>query len=525
MLIAAVAIVFSLHAPPKHYTGIGNYHRPVTTQSVEAQAYFDQGLAFLYGFNKEAACDAFKEAARLDPDCAMAYWGIAMADGPDINAPTIGSESEKEATESLAKAKQAHASEVERQLVNAAILRYQSPPPNDQSPLYQNYASKMREVWHNFPTDPDVGAAFAESMMDLHPWAQWHRDGTPEEGTLEIIDTIRAVLKVSPDNPLALHMYIHAAEAGPHPEWAEPSADRLLNLLPGVSHMVHMPSHTYVRIGRWQDAIDSNAAAIKANLTGAGLSDPYGRHNQEMLAYAAMMIGQRKLAVDAVDKMFTSLRQGKLEAVDRANDGYTPMTLEVRVRFGLWDEILAIPESSQPWPLGRAVRHYARGIAFAAKGNLPDALAEQKAFEAAAPAAGTGQVGRSSGITIVEICRHMLAGEIALAQDHNDQAVQELTLAVKAEDNLGYDEPPDWIMPTRHALGAVLVKAKRYKEAEAVYRADLANLPHNGWALYGLSKSLQAQGQTAASKASLAEFKRVWAKSDTPIVSSCMCVR
>lgn len=525
MLIAAVAIVFSLSAPPKLYTGTGSYHRVVTTQSKEAQAYFDQGLAFLYGFNKEAANDAFHEAARLDPGCAMAYWGIAMANGPDINAPTIGAESEKEATEALAKARQGHASEVERQLIDAAILRYQSPPPNDQYPLYQNYASKMREVWHNFPTDPDVGAIFAESMMDLHPWAQWHKDGTPEEGTMEIIDTIRAVLKISPDQPLALHMYIHAAEGGPHPEWAEQSADRLLNLLPGVSHMVHMPSHTYVRIGRWQDAIDSNAAAIKANLTGAGLSDPYGRHNQEMLAYGAMMTGQRKLALDAIDKMFTSLRDGKLQAVDRKDDGYTPMTLEVRVRFGLWDEILSIPESSQPWPIGRVVRHYARGIAFAAKGNLPDALAEQKAFEAAAPAARTGQVGRTSGNVIVEICRHMLAGEIALAQDRLDLAAQELSLATKAEDNLGYDEPPDWIMPTRHALGAVLVKAKRYKEAEAVYRADLASLPHNGWSLYGLSKALQGQGQKAASKTCLAEFKKVWAKSDTPIMSSCMCVK
>lgn len=526
MIFACLALGLAIqNDPPRHFDGLGHYSRPITTQSAECQRYFDQGLALMYGFNKEEALNAFREAARLDPDCAMADWGIAMADGPDINYTTIGASQAKEAIQALAKAEAGHASEVERALIDAALVRYQDPLPSDQGTLFRAYADKMREVWHRFPNDADVGATFAESMMDLHPWAQWRRDGTPEEGTMEIIDTIRAVLKFSPNHPLALHMYIHAAEGGPHPEWAEEGADRLLTLEPGVSHMVHMPSHTYVRVGRWQDAIDSNAAAIKANLTGAGLNDPYGRHNQEMLGYAAMMIGQRKLAVAAFDKMFTSLRDGQLDTNASAVDGYTPMNLEVRVRFGLWDEILAIPEGPQSWPIGRAVRHCARGVAFAAKGDLASSIAEQKEFETAASAGNQGEVGRNSGKAILEICRQMLAGEIALAQDHKDQAIQYLAKAVEAEDNLNYDEPPDWIMPTRHALGAVLVKAGRYKEAEAVYREDLKRLPHNGWSMYGLSKALQGEGQAAASKAELVAFKKVWAKSDTPIVSSCMCVK
>jgi len=530
-MTTALALAILMSAPPVHYEGLGAYHRPVSSSSVEAQRYFDEGLAFLYGFNKGQARLNFLEAARLDPNCVMAYWGVAMADGPDINNPYVGPNEAKEAVECLAKAEDAKPTGAEKELIQAAKARFQSPPPKDRAPLNAAFASRMRAVWQHFPKDPDVGAVFAESMMDLHPWALWHRDATPEEGTLEVLDTLRSVLKRSPKHPLALHMFIHATEGGPHPEWAEESANMLLHLQPGISHMVHMPSHTYVRVGRWQDAIDSNTAAIKANLVGhakygdLGLNDPYGRHNQEMLAYAAMMTGQRKLAVTAIDRMFTSYSGEKLATMAAEVDGYTPMTLEVRVRFGMWDEILATPETAESYPIARAVRHYARGLAFAAKGDIQSAVSEQTEFESASKEANAGEVGLNSGKSIMEICRHMLAGEIQLAKGEMGEAVRELTAAVEAEDNLNYDEPPDWIMPTRHALGAVLVKAGRYKDAEAIYRSDLQKLPNNGWSLYGLAKALQGQKKAAESKAQLAKFHKTWARSDTPIVSSCMCVK
>ena len=517
------------------YDGLGSYTRKITTDSREAQRYFNQGLAFLHGFNHRAAIRAFQQAAEIDPECAMTHWGVALACGPHINSMAVPPPAAELAWKELGLAQKnaGNASPVERALIDALAKRYANPQPEDRSGLDRAYADAMREVWKKYPKDPDVGALFAEAMMNLRPWDQWTPDGKPQPGTDEIIGTLNAVLTLNSNHPLANHLYIHAVEASPNPERAMAAADRLRNLQPGLAHNVHMPSHIDIRTGQWLKAVDTNAKAVEADQrhrkifgTAKGFLNVYVAHNRHMLAYAAMMTGQRDLAMKHIRAMVAEMPADFVEENALQAEGNVAMPLEVMVRFGLWDEILAEPEkyTDKMW-FTRAFHHAARAIAYAAKGDTVNARKAQSIFlERAKLVPKEDFVSNNSCEALLAVAIPMVEGEILIAEGKIDSGIEQLRAAVQKEDALKYDEPPGWLIPVRHSLGAVLMKQQRFAEAEQVYRDDLARLPENGWSLFGLAESLRKQKKNADEVAQTqAKFEKVWAKADLTITTSCLC--
>ena len=517
------------------YDGLGAYSRKITTKSAEAQHYFDQGLGFLQGFNHRAAIRAFQQAAELDPECAMAHWGVALACGPHINSMAVPLPAAELAWQELQLAQKnaENASPVERALIDALAKRYANPQPEDRSGLDRAYADAMREVWKNYPTDPDVGAFFAEAMMNLRPWDQWTPDGKPQPGTDEIIATLDAVLKLNSNHPLANHLYIHAVEASPHPERAIAAADRLRNLQPGLAHNVHMPSHIDIRTGQWLKAVHTNEKAVEADerhrkVFGApkGFLNVYIAHNRAMLAYAAMMTGQRDLATKHIRAMVAETPADFVEENALQAEATVAMPMEVMVRFGMWDEILAEPEkyTDKMW-FTRAFHHAARAIAYAAKGDTANARKAQSVFLKRAKLVPKEDfLSNNSCEALLAVAIPMVEGEILIAEGKVDSGIEQLRAAIQKEDALKYDEPPGWMIPVRHSLGAVLMKQQRFAEAEQVYRDDLARLPENGWSLLGLAESLRKQKKNPDEVAQTqATFKKVWAKADLTITTSCLC--
>jgi tetratricopeptide (TPR) repeat protein len=534
-LALTVAGFHVLAAKEPLYDGLGSYSRKITTNSAEAQRYFDQGLGFLHGFNHRAAIRAFQQAAEFDSKCAMGHWGVALACGPHINSMAVPTPAAELAwTElELAQKNVGNASPVERALIDALAKRYANPQPEDRSELDRAYADAMREVWKKYPKDPDVGAFFAEAMMNLRPWDQWTPDGKPQPGTDEIIATLDAVLKLNPNHPLANHLYIHAVEASPNPERASAAADRLRNLQPGLAHNVHMPSHIDIRTGQWLKAVDTNAKAVEADqwyrkIFGQpkGFLNVYIAHNRHMLAYAAMMTGQRDLAMKHIRAMVAEMPSEFLTENALQAEGNVAMPLEVMVRFGLWDEILAEPEkyTDKMW-FTRAFHHAARAIAYAAKGDTASARNAQSVFvERAKLVPKEDFVSNNSCEALLAVAIPMVEGEILIAEGKIDSGIEQLRAAIQKEDALKYDEPPGWLIPVRHSLGAVLMKQQRFAEAEQVYRDDLARLPENGWSLLGLAETLRKQKKNADEVAQTqAQFEKVWAKADLTITTSCLC--
>jgi tetratricopeptide (TPR) repeat protein len=517
------------------YDGLGSYSRKITTRSAEAQRYFDQGLGFLHGFNHRAAIRAFQQAAELDPECAMAHWGVALACGPHINSMAVPPPAAELAWKELELAQKnaKNASPVERALIDALAKRYANPQPEDRSGLDRAYADAMREVWKEYPKDPDVGAFFAEAMMNLRPWDQWTPDGKPQPGTDEIIATLDTVLLLNPNHPLANHLYIHAVEASLNPERAIAAADRLRNLQPGLAHNVHMPSHIDIRTGQWLKAVDTNAKAVEADQRYRKIFGPpkgflnvYVAHNRHMLAYAAMMTGQRDRAMKHIRAMVAEMPPDFLKENAMQAEGNVAMPLEVMVRFGLWDEILAEPEkdTDKMW-FTRAFHHAARAIAYAAKGDTVNARKAQSVFvERARLVPKEDFLSNNSCEALLAVVIPMVEGEILIAEGKIDEGIEQLRAAIQKEDALKYDEPPGWLIPVRHALGAVLMKQQRFAEAEQVYRDDLARLPENGWSLLGLAGSLRKQKKNADEVAQTqAKFEKIWAKADLTITTSCLC--
>jgi tetratricopeptide (TPR) repeat protein len=515
------------------FEGLGSHTRRISTDSPEAQKYFDQGLNFLFGFNHGAAIRAFQAAEKADPACAMTHWGIALACGPHINSPHVSPSAAELAWKELVLAQEnvSRASIVENALIEALGHRYANPQPEHRSPLDRAYADAMREVWRAHGDDPDIGALFAEAMMDLRPWDQWTSDGQPQPGTEEILATLDAVLKLDVNHPLANHLYIHAVEASPHPELADAAADRLRELQPGLAHNVHMPSHIDIRRGRWQKAIDENVRAIAADDHYRAVFGPpqdlliiYAAHNQHMLAYAAMMTGQSELAIRHIHAMVAGIPLDFVKKHAAVAESFVGLPYEVLIRFGRWDDVLASPDHPDFMPLTRAVRFAARGIALAAKGDVVGAKLEQLAYLAAVPLVPPEEkAGPDTRQAILPIVTPMLAGEILYRDGKRDEGLAKLREAVKAEDALPYSEPPDWILPARHSLGAALMQEGRFAEAEQVYRDDLARLPENGWSLFGLAQSLHLQGKEEEAAATDARFQKIWSKADVQIKSSCLC--
>lgn len=527
-------------APPQkpavpRFDGLGKHTRAVATSKPDAQKYFDQGLNFMFAFNHDEAVRAFRRAAEIDPDCAMAYWGLALASGVNYNNPSFPPEKAKEAYDAArtAREKAKGESEANRALIGALTHRYADPLPKDIKPLEKAYSDAMKAAREKFPADADVGALYAESLMNLRPWELWTADGKPAHETPEILRTLEAVRKLDRDHPLANHLYIHACEASPEPGRADDAADRLRGAQPALGHLLHMPSHIDIRRGRWQEAVEANRLAIAADrayqktVPEQGFYRLYMAHNFHMLAFAAMMQGQSEVATKYIREMIADVPKEWLASKDNSAiaDGFAAMPLEVLKRFGKWDDILKEPEFPEVFPIARALRHYVRGVAFAAKGQVADARAEQKAFRGAAKKApADARFGNNTAADVFAVAEDMLEGEILLRENKLKGAIAALTAAVEKEDKMRYSEPPDWFVPTRHALGAVVLRDKQAVVAEAVYREDLRRWPDNGWSLHGLASSLEAQGKKDEAAKVRARFAEVWKRADVKIPSSCFCV-
>jgi tetratricopeptide (TPR) repeat protein len=505
------------------YAGLGPVHHPVTTASPLAQKYFDQGLAFTYGFNHDEAERSFEQAARIDPKMAMANWGVALVLGPNYNLPGDPVRG-KRAHDAVAEARalEPGASPEERDLIDALAQRYGA---NGEGSAAQDqaYANAMRTVAHKYPGDLDVQTLFAESLMDLHPWRLWSIDGKPGPDTLEIVTTLETVLKKDPNHIGANHYYIHAVEASSDPARAITSADRLGALAPAAGHLVHMPSHIYVRTGRFHDAAEVNARAIKsdnaffATTRESGVYPlMYYTHNIHFLCYSQMMEGRKREALASARLLETKVPLDAVRGMPMA-EFLVPMPYFVEVRFAMWDEILKEPKPAADLPFTSAMWHYARALAYSAKGKRAEAMSEQKQLEATAAAIAPDRpLGTSNRAkNVAEVAVVVAAGEIALARGDRKGAVVRLADAVRLQDALIYEEPPIWYYPVRESLGAQLLAMGRAQEAEAVYREDLRVNPGNPRSLYGLAQCLSAEGKTAEAASTREQFRKAWRFADS----------
>lgn len=485
----------------------------------------------LYGFQYSGAKRCFSQASASDPDCAMAHWGMAIAEGPNINETRVGAEASRRAMAELQKASESkHFSSVELSLIKAQKARYAPDGPENRDPLNKAYADAMRKVWKGFRSDPDVGALFAEAVIDQHPWNQWSKSGKPLPGTLEAISALKEVLRLSAHHPQALHMMIHAVEASPHPEDALKCADTLFDLQPDLGHMQHMPVHIYNRTGQWEKSIHASQIAIaqsNAYLRSRAFdfAGPTLDHYEHALAYAASMDGRSAVALEALS--LDGLTPEWIEKNGADYDQDLSLPIKVMQRFGKWKDILALRPFGPKTPFANAMLTGARAVAFAATGHQAEAKLEQREFEKcckAVPESATwDDFDRASDILDIE--RHLLNGEILVREPgQEDTAISELQRAVKVEDALHYSEPPSWIQPTRHALGAALLKLGRYREAEDVFRADIRKNRPSGWSLYGLTKALEGQNRRVEAARTQVLFKEAWKNADIQIDSSCLCL-
>jgi tetratricopeptide (TPR) repeat protein len=515
------------------FGSMGAHTRTVTTSSPEAQEYFSQGLAWMYAFNHDEALRAFAKAAELDPECAMAWWGIALCEGPNYNDYVMSGERSAAAWAALqeARARLEFAAPLERELIRALSARYASPWPEDRSGLEQAYADAMAKVWDAHPHDSDVGTLYAEAMMVQRPWKLYSADGAPEGDTPLIVAVLEEVMAMDPGNPGANHLYIHAVEPSRNPAQGLAAADRLCMQVPGAGHLDHMPSHIYVQVGMWDKSIEQNAAAMRADekyrelSPNQGIQHMYMSHNAHMLAYSAMMVGREAEAMEAARSMWANVPPELLEAVAPYIDLWMTSVYDVQKRFGRWDAILAEPAPPAYLPITTAVWRAHRAIAYAALHDFDGAAEEREAFLVAKDNIPEDSLfGDDPAHRILTVSEHFINGEIALQRGDWDLAARHLEAAVEAEDSLSYGEPPQWLQPTRHTLGAVYLKAGRYIAAEQTYREDLDKWPGNGWSLYGLYRALSEQGDTAGATQVLAQYDAAWSAADEATTTSCKCI-
>ncbi len=515
------------------FNDLGNYSSKISTKVPLTQRFFDQGLMLTFGFNHAEAARSYREAARLDPTCAMCYWGVAFVLGPNINMPMFP-DATAEAWSASRKALQlaGNATPRERALIEALATRYAENPPQDRSALDRAFADAMREVARKYPDDYEVQAFFAESLMDLSPWDYW-KDGQPKPATVEIVAALERVLNAFPNHAGANHLYIHALEASPNPGRAESAADRLLPLAPGAGHLVHMPGHIYMRVGRYHDAGLVNIKAGEADMSYIAQCQAQGvypllyhPHNWHFLWFAASFSGNSAWAQRGANQTRELMGTHKH---DDPNFGpviqhfwLTPLYNDVR--FGRWDAILASSEP-QDSPYLRGAWHYARGMALSAKGDANGARKELEKVRAFAQdpklPAITVSV-RNNAKQLVDIAAKVLEGDIEARAGKHANAIAALEQAVAMEDKLGYNEPEDWHMPTRHMLGAVLLDAGKPADAEKAYRDELAHHTENGWSLKGLALSLRAQGKEQDAAAVEQRFQKAWSSSDVQLSASVM---
>ncbi|MDZ8053202.1 MAG: hypothetical protein RMX68_013150 [Aulosira sp. ZfuVER01] len=534
-LILVWVLIFSLVVPSnalaqtlQPYTlisGLGTHQHLVSTQNPQAQQFFDQGLNLIYAFNHDEAARSFKYAAELDPQLAMAYWGIALALGPNINLD-VDSDREQAAYQAIqqAVALSNKASQQEQDYINALAKRYSNDSHAYLYKLAVDYKNAMSDLVKRYPQDLDAKTLYAESLMDLHPWQLWTKDGKPGEDTEEIVAVLESVLKSEPNHPGANHYYIHTVEASLNPERALESAKRLETLVPSAGHLVHMPSHIYFRVGDYIGAMRSNALAIaqdeayiQKNHVEGFYPLMYYSHNVHFLAVAAAMAGRYQEAIQAADKLVTNATP--FAAKEPMIEGYLGTKIMVQVRFSDWDNILKSTVTNDQLVTTKALWYFAHGMANAAKGNIEDAASDRAALLTAQQTIPeTATIGMSPASSILNIASNQLDAKIAKAKQDYESAIKLLETAVAQEDALNYMEPPDWYIPTREALGSVLLAKGDYAAAEKVFRADLQKYPLNGRSLFGLQASLQALGKDKDAKVVQAQFVKAWNNNNTQLL-------
>lgn len=507
---------------------LGSHTFRVSTAHAGAQRFINQGLNLAYAFNHAEARRAFREAARLSPTLAMAYWGQALVLGPNINA-LMEPNDEPHALELIRKAQslKARATPRERALIDALATRYTG-TPDQRTTNDRAYAQAMRQVHERFPADPDIAMLYVESMMDLRPWGYWMPDGRPHEGTAEIVALTERIMRAHPRHPGALHMYIHLIEPTSTPERAEKAADTLLTLMPAAGHMVHMPSHIYQRVGRYADAMKSNHLAVQADedyitqCRAQGLYPMgYYPHNVHFLWFAASADGQSAVALEAARKVASKVADAQLTELPMLA-GFRVVPYWALVRFGRWQEMLQEPQPTAASAFLRGAWHYARGQALVATGDVDGAARELASLQALLGDKSLDQplFSPNTGRAILSVGPAVLRGEIAAARGEYPAAIASLEEAVRLEDALVYTEPSEWQAPPRLALGAVLLDAGRPAEAETVYWEDLRRNRDNGWALFGLAQALRAQGKAEQAAIVEARFKKAWTRADLTLRAS-----
>ncbi len=513
--------------PVPLFDNLGTWHHPISTTSEQAQRYFDQGLRLTYAFNHEEAIHAFEEAARLDPDAAMAYWGLALALGPNINVP-MNKQAERRAWEAVqkARARSQHVTAAERSYIDALSQRYNANGKARPS-LDKAYANAMRAHWRRYPEDADAGTLFAEALMDLRPWDLWTATGAPKPGTEEILTTLETVLARTPEHPGACHFYIHAVEASAAPERALPCAERLPGLMPGAGHLVHMPAHIYIRLGQYHESAERNAHAARVDQdylavrTPTGIyPDGYYAHNLQFWWASLAMEGRHAEALRVARQLAGTIGEEQARK-EKWKEMFLPAPLYTLIRFGEWEAVLKEPVPPKGLPLFMGMWRLGRGLALAATGRLPGAEGEHAALAALAKRLGRDRTSdQKTERTLLKLAERLLAGDLAARRQQYETAIAILQEAVKLEDGLPYTEPPLWPLPIRHYLGACLLMAGRPAEAEIVYQADLSKNPHNGWALFGLSQSLRAQDKAIDAERAEQQFKAAWAYADITLTGS-----
>jgi len=536
LLLLAVALpAFSQNAaseklPGPLFDGLGTIQHPVTTTSKPAQRYFDQGMRLVFGFNHREAIRSFRSAAYLDPSCVMAHWGVAYAYGPHVNKPMDGNDTTNAwAALQLAVAGKSKVSPKEQAYITALETRYQAAHNDDRSALDKAFAAAMRDLAKQYPDDLDAQVLFAESLMDTMPWDYWTRDRTPKPETEEILGALRFVISRNPTHPGANHYYIHAVEAGPNPELGLPSADHLRDTITTAGHLVHMPSHIYMRVGQYDDAITANEQAVKADrkyishCRALGFyPGAYYPHNLHFLWWAQLMEGRSKDALRTANEVATYAMDnycGPKKAVEAPRMRHLPwLTL---ARFGKWDEILNLPQpaNTNDFLVDRAIWHFTRGMAFAAKKDAAATEREQQALAAIAASDATKAL--SSPVfpaqDTLNISAVWLAAKAAGAKGDTAGMISHLENAVAAADAMPYMEPAYWPIPVRPALGAALLQSGDAAKAEEVFREDLRRWPRNGWSLLGLEQSLRRQGKIQSADLVQREFNAAWKRADVKL--------
>jgi len=516
------------------FEGMGDYHMSITTADSDAQRYFDQGMVLAFGFNHAESIRSFRAAQSLDPTCAMCFWGEALATGPNINVTSNGKAIMAPAERASARAAIDQALALmdgvtpkEQDWIRALDQRYDGQADTPRDPLDRVWADALADMAARYPDDTTVASIYAEALMNTMPWDYWGPDGEAKPDTQAVIASLEAVMAADPNHPLALHLYIHALEASSNAAKAEAAADRLANLVPGSGHLVHMPSHIYFRVGRYQDSALANIRAAEvdeayiAQCNAQGFYPAlYYPHNIHFLWASATMQGQSALSVDSARRVVANVRVEQVEQFPTIQFFRTVPMLSL-VRFARWEEILAEPEPYEPFAFARAIWHYGRGVAHAALGDAGAALDELAAIEALEPEVDEIFMGNVyPARDLLEIAKSLLRGEMAYRSGDAANAVLAFEEAVALQDALPYTEPPFWYYPTRQSLGAALLASDRDAEAQAVFEEDLEQYPMNGWSMFGLAEALRRQGDEAGAAQMTARFETVWQFADVSLATS-----